>query len=327
MKFFEICQNATKSLAGFEKAGLLVTSLCFMLLITGCESTPTEVDEYDREAVLTAFIYNGEPIEEVFLERVAPLFSRYEFEDYGIRDADIKIFELNDANLDQYVVDASVVDSLEFEHDEANPGRYIPAPGESLIPTGSTFYRIEAMIPGGEFLWAVTSVPDTFKSMVIELVDIDGTVITVEEGDTLTRNDPVMFWRWEIDTTGGFVGGYAGFIIAETDRDSLVPLDPKWDAEEDSLEQSEKSRVGWTIYRYDARWTTIAWAFYQWEGPTRIELHAVDRVYWDYLYSSMIVQQGMLDNPIFNINGGIGIFGGITRKSFNIYMKKVPASE
>ena len=290
---------------------VLIGGICLMLISGGCESTPTEVDKYNPEPVLTAFVYNGEPIEEVFLERVGPLFSTYRFEDFGITNADIKIFEIGGN------------DTLHLSPDPAKDGRYVPTAGELMIPKSRTNYKIEAQIPGAEFLWAEAAVPDKFDTLEVVLIDGDGNIFNVQDGDTLTRNHPNMFWRWDIDTTGGFVGGYAGLIVAETPRDSLVPLDPDWDAVEDSLEDNERGRAGWTVFRHDALWTTIAWAFFNWEGPNRIELQAVSRDYWDYLYSSMRVQQGMLENPIFNINGGLGIFGGISRRSFTIYLKKV----
>ncbi|HHE46771.1 MAG TPA: DUF4249 family protein [Bacteroidetes bacterium] len=291
---------------------LAIAGLAFMFASTGCESTPAEAEKYDPQAVLYAYLTNGEPVGEVYLERIAPLFNRYDFEDAAITGAEIVIFDTDSG------------DTLHLTDDPQKHGRYIPVPGEELIPRGRRHYRIECSTPDGEFLWSETSVPDTFISLNILLIDQNGER-PVSEGDTLTRNDPNMFWRWEIDTTGGFVGGYAGLIVAETPRDSLVPLDPDWDPNDpdDALEEEDRDAVGWTVFRYDAEWTTIAWAFFEWEGPTRIELQAVSVDYYNYLWSNFRVMQGMLERPVFNINGGLGIFAGLSKKVFHVYMKRV----
>ena len=299
---------------------LLVPLAALILLVvsTGCEDQPTEVEKYDPQPFLFAYLTNGEPIDEVFLERGTSLFEEYNVENAAISDAEIKIIELGDDGIDR-------VDSIMFDEDYQQPGRYIPEAGAEMIPKGKTYYRIEATTPQGEFLWSETAVPDTFQMVEVVLIDNIGNETLVEEGDTLTRNDPNMYWRWDIDTTGGCVGGFAGLIVAETPRDSLVPLDPDWDPNDpdDELEDDERGAAGWTVFRYDARWTTIAWVFFNWAGPNRIELQAISAEYYDYLFSSFRVMQGLLENPIFNVEGGYGIFAGMSKKSFLVYMKRV----
>jgi hypothetical protein len=104
-----------------------------------------------------------------------------------------------------------------------------------------------------------------------------------------------------------------------------VPLNPDWDPNDpdDELKDEDKWAAGWTVFRYDAEFVTIPWVFFNWEGPNRIELHAISAGYYDYLFSSVRVMMGMLDNPIFNINGGLGVFAGLSKKTFRVYMKRV----
>ncbi|MDP8239087.1 MAG: DUF4249 family protein [Candidatus Hatepunaea meridiana] len=284
--------------------------LILMILTTGCETTPTEVEKYEKEAVLTAFLTNGEPVSEVFLERIASIFDRYDFSDAAITGADIKIFDLNGS------------DTLHFQDDPVSHGRYIPVAGDTLIPLGKHSYRIEASIPNGEFLWSETVVPDAFTSLDIVLIDEDGTFYPVSSGDTLTRNDPYMFWRWSsVDSAGG----YLGLIVAETPRDSLVPLDPNWDPNDpdDEIEDENRERSGDMIMRNDATTVSVPWIFFNWEGPNRIELRAISHSYYEYKFSLMRVEMGMLENPIFNINGGLGIFAGSSKVGMIVYLKRV----
>jgi hypothetical protein len=293
-------------LRGGARGGVLSALSLIVLFFIGCANQPTEVEKYNPEPVLSAYLYNGEPVNEVFLERVAPFNPSYNPRNSGITSATIRIFGGGD--------------TLELTDDPAYHGRYVPASGQSLTPRGKTRYRIEARTPANEFLWAETVVPDTFGWVDIFLVDREGHRYPVGEGDTLTRDDPNMYWAWSPCDSAG---GYTGSIVAQTHRDSLVPLDPEWDPETDSVEVENRTRAGFVVMRDDQHVVSIAWIFFQWEGWQRVELMAVSRDYYDYMFSTMRVDQGLIEAPITNMHGGLGIFSGMSRKSMMIYMKKV----
>lgn len=284
-----------------------------MSLSAGCDNTPTEVEDYNPEPVLSAFLCNGEPVTEVFLERVAPLLDYYEFENNGITGALITI--------------SGAGDTLHFIDDEHMRGRYIPAPGESLIPLGLVTYRIEVVTPAphNEYIWAETLVPGQIEEhgpVQINLEDEMGNVYQVQEGDTLNRMMPNMIWHWsDVDSAAGF----QGIALSLADRDSLISLDPGWDPDDpdDELEDYQKQRVNYQVMRFDQRSVKIIWLAFHWEGPYRVELLAISQSYWDYLFSMMRVDQGLINNVPTNINGGTGIFAAISKFSMNIYMEKV----
>ncbi|MBM3326030.1 MAG: DUF4249 family protein [Calditrichaeota bacterium] len=285
---------------------LFILTLGLVGLFIGCETQPTELEKYHPQAQLTCFLFNGQPVHEAWLERVASIYGPYHTTDHGILHADIRIFGGGD--------------TLTLVDDPNKHGRYIPANGQTLVPRGKIHYRIEAVVPDGEFLWAETVVPDTFAFVDIYLLLEDGTRQPVNDGDTLTRLDPNMFWEWNsVDSAGG----YNGMIVALTPRDSLVPLDPDWDAAEDSLEEAERTRAGFTVMRSDQKIITIPWIFFQWAGPQRVELQAISRDYYDYLFTSFRVQQGLIAEPQWNMHGGIGIFSGMSRYAITVVMKKV----
>lgn len=288
------------------KAAGSAIALFGALAILGCDSQPTEALKYHPEPVLTGFLTNGLVVSEIFLERVHPLAAYYDRSLSGIVGATMTI--------------TGGGDSLRLEHDSTSPGRYVPEDGDSLVPRGNTRYRIEATTPGGEFVWAETVVPDTFAWVSIYLMGEDGVKDSVRENDTLTRQDPNMFWEWSgVESAGG----YAGMIIAQTPRDSLVPLDPDWDAAKDSVAEEQRTRTGFTIMRDDQRKITIAWIFFQWEGPQRIELQAISRDYYEYLFSSFSVQMGLIEKAQTNIHGGFGIFAGLAKRTLMVNMRRV----
>lgn len=130
---------------------------------------------------------------------------------------------------------------------------------------------------------------------------------------------PNMFWAWEdIDSAGGF----QGLLRCLEDRDSLVPLDPDWDPVEDEIEEEDRNRASWAIMRDDQRMVTIPWIAFEWEGEYSIELLAITRDYYEYLYSEFRNQQGLGLKLHSNINGGLGIFGAISRYSMTIFMER-----
>ena len=282
-----------------------------IFLAAGCDNTPTEVEDYDPEPVLTAYICNGEEVSEVTLERVAPLEEYYDFSNSGIVGADIRIFEVGGA------------DALEFMDDPNSPGRYIPVPGQVLIPRSLGIYRIEAFTPAphNEFIWAETTVPGEYDSVGLYLEYDDGSLVPVADGDTLNRAMPNLYWAWsEVDAAEA----YQSLIVTLTERDSLVSLDPNWNPEDHEEEEDENYNLfNWDWYRGDQRESTIFWLAFNWVGPHRVELRALSRSYSDYIFSMFRVDQGLINKLVSNVHGGLGIFGALTKYRVHIYMEKV----
>ena len=295
--------------------------LTFVILqFSGCENTPTEVANYQRQPILSAFLVNGQPFEEAWLERGAGMNDVYAMESAGIDDATMYI--------------SSLGDTLNLVPDPNVKGRYIPAAGENLIPQGLQSYRIDAWTaaPRNEHLWATSLVPGSIDEngpMEVFLVSDDLQDTTeVAEGDTLNRTMNTMVWSWnDVDS----IGGFQGVIIAQTPREDLVPLDPDWeppadptDEDDDNyIEPFDRERARWTFMRHDQRQITIAWIFFGWEGPQKVQFNALSGAYYDYLFSLIQSKFGAVDRPEYNINGGLGIFGAYSTHSINIYMERV----
>lgn len=295
---------------------LILISILFM---PGCENQPTEAEDYDPEPIVQAFLFNGEPVEEVFVERIAPLFEYYDPKDHGITGAVVRIFEVNGN------------DTLYFVDDPDYPGRYTPAPGDSLVPVGMMLYRIEVTTPAphNEFIYAETRVPGDIEAhgpVQIFMINDDFSFTQVNDGDTLNRNMPNLNWIWsDVDS----VGGFQGMLINLEPRDSLIPLDPDWDPNDpdQEIEDEDRGRFGYDIYRKDQRSVRLYWIAFEWVGWHRVELLAISQSYYDYIFSMFRVQQGVIERADTNINGGLGIFGAVSRHSLKIYMEKVEPIE
>lgn len=291
---------------------IMIMGMLTFMLITGCENSPSEIEDYDFEPNLSAFLVNGEPVEEIWLERMAPLLGYYDPSQTGISDADVVIFGGGDT---LHMVE---------DPDSLGSGRYIPAPGEQLVPRSLINYRIEIDIPGGEHLWAESQMPGIIEQVEIGLFNTETEEFAgvVQEGDTLTRDMPNLIFGWtDVDSARGFLGR----ALNLEPRESLIPLDPDWDPNDpdDEIEDEDRNRVGWTVMHESQNATILPWLYFQWEGWHRIDLAALCQGYYDYLFSYFRVQQGLINQVESNVHGGLGIFGSSSKFSINIYMQKV----
>ena len=296
------CQNKN---SGFGIFRLSAALLFLVVIFWGCEDNPTEVEDYNPEPVLSAFLYNGEPVEEVFLERVGSLYSYYDPNDYGIPGADIIIFPIID--------NISAGDTLHFEessHPDSN-GVYKPVAGESLIPEGNVSYRIEARKSSEDlYLWAETVVPDTFTLVVNNYTIINDTL----QG-TLDWSMPNMHFEYSsAENSSGYVYTQTCFT-----PDSLLEwLDPDEDPADIDLEPDLFIQ---TFFVETASSGDVPWIAFSYIGWHRIDLEAVSLGYMEYL-TSTIYEDGI--ETQYNVNGGLGIFGGLFRNSFYLYIDREP---
>ncbi|NQU05915.1 MAG: hypothetical protein HQ568_07465 [Calditrichaeota bacterium] len=83
---------------------------------------------------------------------------------------------------------------------------------------------------------------------------------------------------------------------------------------------ADAGRSGWVVMRENQNFASLPWVIFNFAGPHRINVNAIAPAFYDYLFSSMRVQQGMLQRPISNIHGGLGIFGGLAEYTIDIIM-------
>jgi len=300
---------------------LPILVLTMLILFTACDEEPTEFDDYEREPMLSAFIDNGSAVEEVFLERVGEFGKYYSPEIYGILDAEIIMFPLA-ANPEFESVDPVNTDTLRFIEDLDRNGRYVPV-DTNYLPESMVRYRIEVRHPGQDInIWAETTVPDTFTMETYLRSDFENPVDL--DGDTLSRASEDMFVTWtESATADGHVLG----ILALAPESELIPLDPDWDPNDpdDALEEEDYDRYNYTVAPDYQNSIHMTWFYFEWAGPTRLDIKASSKEYYRYIFS--LLASNSNDNPEWNVHGGLGIFGATATNSFTIYMEKVEPEE
>ena len=288
---------------------LALLLMSWMILIAGCENNPTEIEDYVPEPKLTAYLYVDQPVEEVILEEVGSLYSYYTPESYYISGADIVIFPVGNP---------AAGDTLHLMDNTASGGNYIPAPGEELIPAGGQRYRIEVRKPSDDiYLWAETTVPGEYTLAVNDTFIITNDTPPDTFYGEFTWDDPAHRLTWDsADSAGGYI--WVGQCL--TPEDQLVPLDPDFNMED---LPDDPSRIAYQFLMDYINSGTAPWIAFFWEGRYKIMLQACDQAYFDYVFSLMRVQQGVMEEPLYNVHGGIGMFSGISEISYTMEMDRV----
>ncbi len=314
------------------------------IALTGCENEPTEMEDYQPEPMLHAYITTGQPFNssKVWLEWIAnDIETFYDPVDNGIIGADVVIYPVRD-DLTGTDLDSSGR-AVYYNGDPGYAGRYLTAGTDTV--QANWRYRIVVTKSDEVDIWAETTAPDTFTLRVPNYVSSIELVIDVEPVidpatglpdtsriPTLTRNDPSIRIKWsDAFTDVGYYdeskGGYFGTITALTDTADLEPLDPGWDPDDpdDALDPEDMMRAGFTFTPDYQNEMDLVWLFFNWAGPQRLEWEAASKEYYRYVLTSIMFQGGA-DVPRLesNVNGGLGCFGATYRHFFYINLVRVP---
>lgn len=295
----------TKTYREFPPSLWFIVALLFFF---GCEQQPTEVEDYEPQAVLQGYLINGQPVDRIYLQWVAPLQGYYDANDYSIADANMIIYPMNQPGDTLHLVQHPSPDSSWV---------YVPAPGEELVIQGKVRYRIEVKQPeAGLDVWSEALVPDTFSCWF----QSPPLPVGVDTLDSLNREDPNLFLSW---VQADSAGGYNLNVTCLTPEDSLLPLDPDFNPDEDELDLTEVDRTMFWPMRYDQFEMLVPWFMFNFEGWHRIDLQAISQEYYDYGLSIFRFEQGFSIELESNVHGGLGIFAGLAQKSFWVYMERV----
>ena len=344
----------------YSVAGVIL-GLFFLLLIMGCDNQPTEFDDYEKEAVLHAFVVVDHHFEPVHLEWVQKnIFTYYTTYDNAIRgdDVEVKIFPLSVTHEDGTVEEYTEADQLDltvdFEWSEQDSAYAPIAEDADMIVQPMTTYRIEATVgPEGDRevdIWAETTTPRSFNLWVENTDDgeryqaIDDQIqtnpvegeFTDEQLETIPvfdRDDPVISiaWTnaWDVNPDRSQLG--SGMIF--TGRmmepwETVLRLDPDWDPndhdEDEEIDPEEETRSGWTIAPDYQNSFDIIWFFFDYTGPHRLEAQAASFDYYRYMFTNLPGSPVSPIPPESNINGGLGVFGGLSKRYFYFALERVP---
>ncbi len=304
---------------------LLIASFSFL----GCDSEPDELQNYQAEPVLHAYLENDKTFGHIWLERVfTDIGNFYSPLDNGIDNAEIIIFPIRD-DLNDLEITVTTADTVWYTVDDDTSGLYRTT-SPNIVQPGYR-YRIEVTIGTGdnaESMWAEETAPDNFEITDIEcgypdmmrFVDVvpDDPFNLPDSFQTFTVEDEIMTFTWEdawpyVSYDDEPMVGYVLNYITYMDPDSaIISIDPDYDYddEDNELIWDEIDRAGWTISPDYYTSIDVIWLFFDFVAPHRLDVIAGSRGYYKYMFAIIQGDQNPDQLPESNIQGtGFGCFG------------------
>ncbi len=267
---------------------LLSLVVAAALTLIGCDSTSTS--ESGDEIVVEAFLFAGEPVDDIRLTRVIALDAE-DLSEVPVTDATITLFEgANAYELTQ----------------TTEPGRYAYSGAGLVVETGDTF-RLE-IVQGGQFISAETTVPEPPVQLELSHEVLGIPQITLGGGRggfggadrsrfentlTMTWSNPLAEHHYVV--IEDLIEGEPQYILPEFIRDRF--------------EGFQFVTQPTTENFYDVRILDL-----EIYGRHRAILYRVNKEYAN-LYENREQDSRDLNEPPSNINGALGIFSAFSSVS------------
>lgn len=299
-----------------NKIGCLIILVVLGIFLSSCEQYTQ--DEYREFYVVESYLVANRPLPTVRLTRTLPLEERYLIQDAGIANAKVEINLLND--------NRSVEKTYSYSHKSNNTrGVYAINSRDPVLPRRE--YRLIVTFPdNSDTLTSTTIVPGSFETVGSV---IDSTFYQSTEQITITT------------TQSEYPGRQSYFIFSliagNPIEENLTPFynDQAGDNNEDSDDFTINSSGIINEDNYDInsdetltlRVPWLAVAFY---GDNEIVANTIDNNLYDFLRSQEVqtgsgpstLPPGEIQNIIYNVDGGIGIFGSLASDTNRVFIKR-----
>lgn len=289
--------------AGTGSAGfLLFWMMMSALLVSGCD--PYKQDSFQEQMVVEAFLTAGEPLPEIRLSRTLPFDEFYSFETAALSGLDLRVLLTDDAG--------AVTQTFTYAESDQR-GIYLPEDDTALVQPGRV-YRLE-----------VRENPDAAPKLRARTFVPGGFELVSDNGDTFVYQGPVQY---EPTFTISFYPGRQNYYIASTlalqpDPELLTPFYAGFFEEEnpDQFLRVSSPIINEGNYEINDDNTitlTLPWISIAYFGPNEVAFYALDTNLYDYVRTLSLQgggpnqSPGQIDNILWNVEGGIGIFGSRT---------------
>ena len=268
-------------------------------------------DEFEGELSVEAYLVAEEPFKSLHLTAITPFEAVYDFNRYAVSDAEITIYKLD--------LNGNRIKSYPLY--ESGKGRY--SSREEFIPRPRYSYELHAITSEKHNIRAYTTIPDTFrvKEMIRDSV--------VYHSDNQVQ--VLLTQSWYPDRQSFYI---LRTYALSTEEYAMTPFYHTDD--EDTRRHRRRTRSdiftekNYQVHDDGTITMKYPWQAISWFGPNEVTIHAIDNNIYDY-YRSQDVQTGVtsqppghIDNIISNVDGGHGLFGGMSVVRFEIYVDYPP---
>jgi hypothetical protein len=293
-----------------------------LLLLSACDGTI--VDEFERQLVVESYQLVDSTLAPVFLIRNTPVGATFDRNRLAVTDAQVEVLLLAD--------DGSVEARYRYVADLGQPGRYRAADADArVLPLRR--YRLEVQTPEFDPLRAETVTPGRFEirsiSSDVAVWNAEEIVFNVTRPAYPTRQAVLIFTtttqREQLSAEVATAFYRAAFESTEDDDDGFRPNDLRTGSSPLINEGSYSVNPDGTL-QVELPW--IAVPFY---GKSRVFASAVDDNLFDFLRSQAIqgggstLSPGEIPNVLDRVEGGVGVFGSLSRVSQLVDVRCRPA--
>ena len=292
-----------------------------LMLACAAERGPGELfgPAVEQTLVIDAILLVGHPLPDLFVRRTLAPQQPYTLEQIGVRDAEVLLKQGDQKFL--------------YSADPDSAGRYLPPANTSLVAPQTT-YTLEVRTVA-KVVRATTTTPDRLKLQQAVLLD-DATLEDkrllhlFHQSDTspydapenqLNYREGILELRLEpIDV----VAFQLALFNLEIDSPSLIDEDF---LEEDDIQDFERQGNSPPLEAVDNR-VRLPWFAVAFAGRHLFKVYALDQNWYDYtrtnnedggFFGGLIGDN--FERPIFNIEGGIGLFGSAAVDSIGFFVQ------
>lgn len=284
--------------------------LVSVFLLAGCDLY--EQDEYEEFYVVESYLVVNATLPQVRVSRTLPVNEEYSFAKAAIGDATVKVQLLDEAGNPP----------VNYAYEQQTEGIYTSVDSQTIVQ-GARRYRLLVSLPNGDSVQAETLVPGNFRTLRVN-------------ADTVTyQGDP----QFKITTTPSeYPGRQTYFIftvnVVDPAEENLTPLYADFIDDDDELSDffvnssgiiNEQNYVRNTDNSLTVRLPWIGIAFY---NANDVIINAIDDNMYDFLRSQDVqtggaaLPPGEIQNVIYNVEGGIGIFGSMASDTNRVFVNR-----
>ncbi|MDZ7690737.1 MAG: DUF4249 family protein [Balneolaceae bacterium] len=293
------------------KSSIPAFVILLLLSAAGCELYPQ--DEFEEDYVVESYLVANRPLPQIRISKTTPIDSMYDFTDAAVTSAEVEVRLLDEnGNADET-----------FEYGIQSTGVYVTGSSHRVLPRR----RYELYVTfrdAPDEIRAQTFVPGQFGS-------VGNTV------DSIAYQDPAQI---VINTSRSYYPNRQSFFIF-----SVVALQPEpgtltpFYADQLNNEDTELSNfytnssgiINEQNYEENENNTLtlrVPWLAVAFYGDTYIIANAIDDNMYDF-YRTQDVQgggstlpPGEFQNVIYNVEGGIGVFGSMASDTVRVYIRR-----
>jgi hypothetical protein len=265
---------------------LYIILFFLILFVNACEDTVPM--EYKKENIVEAFLFVGEPIQNIILIKTHPVFESFNYDSSLYSDAIVKITE---NNKEMY---------LEFRYDK-NPGFYYPDTTYLVKP--ETKYLLEITYPDNTIITGETTTPSEFNWLTPpkDFLYYPKDSLNFEEVDSLTfsweANENTFYYLTSVaclDTLN--YGKYLEPQTYELNRRILKP----W-----SEDRQYRETKLWGFIPNNQ--TPMLWNTFKWFGIHEITIYSPDMNFLKWMLQYYVDRY--YNQELGSLTGGMGVFG------------------